>query len=176
MPDIRLPATNDISLALFGPMNHELIGPSRPPPSGMVGQPMTASSATYVTSVSTARATPAPMQIPVHRTDDRLREFPHLAPDVELSPQLHPVVEDGVVGRRVPALLGHVVTDAEGSSGATQHEAVHLAVSFELVEASDELVEHLSVEGVQFVGAVQREARDRPVRCTSINDMFSVPS
>jgi len=59
-PDTWLPATNDIYLARLGPSRKDHIGEMRPPPTGIDGQPIFASSATTVMSQNVhSRVAPA---------------------------------------------------------------------------------------------------------------------
>ena len=70
------------------------------------------------------------------------------------------VIAVGALGLRV---VHQVVAGAEGAAGAGQHDDMHGLVGIGALDGRRELARQVVVDGVEDLGAVERDARDAPV-------------
>ena len=91
--------------------------------------------------------------------DGRLRAIPEADDDPEI------VLERAADGRRLGLAVAdaHVEIEAcrEGATGAGEHDRAHRLVRLGRVERAIERLDHRHVDGVQLVGPVERQERDR---------------
>ena len=97
----------------------------------------------------------------MHGGYGRFRAIPEAHDDPEVLVQR--LADRLRAGRRASGALPHVEIEArrECPPGAGHHDRAHIVVRFGEVQGAVELLDHRGIDGIELVGPVQRQQRQR---------------